>query len=139
MTVSSFDPQWLGAVFLSAGAVYLGYRFIRNQKEGPELLNVPIPPEIRRTDWSGKNWDDIHGEEKRILEEQASGVSILCPRVFYRIIVLTIRVELGCVEVERGSYYELLPGRWEAVGSGCQADVSRGYPSCRTVRKGGTG
>ena len=75
INIPSVDLQWLGAAFLSTIAVYLGYCLIQNQKEAPEFFNVPIPSEIRTSDWSGRNWDDIQGEEKRVLEGQARGVS----------------------------------------------------------------
>lgn len=64
----------LGVALVSLAAVYLGYSFILSQREAPVSFNVPIPAELR-PDWTGKNWDDVQGEEKRVLEGQIKGVS----------------------------------------------------------------
>lgn len=70
----NISPQWLGAALISAIAVFLGYSFILGQKEAPVTFNVPIPAEVR-SNWTGKKWDDVQGEEKKILEGQVRGVS----------------------------------------------------------------
>lgn len=89
------DPQWLDAALLSALALYLGYRFLKTQlKEAPVPFHVPIPPEVRGTDWSGRNWEDIHGEGKKVLEGQVVGVSI--PSFFWPEPLVLINVEFGC-------------------------------------------
>ena len=64
----------LSVALVSVAAVYLGYRFILSRQEAPVSFNVPIPAELR-PDWAGKNWDDVQGEERRVLEGQVKGVS----------------------------------------------------------------
>lgn len=64
----------LCVALVSVAAVYLGYRFILSRQEAPVSFNVPIPAELR-SDWTGKSWDDVQGEERRVLEGQVKGVS----------------------------------------------------------------
>ena len=70
------QAPWLGVALASIGAVYLGYLYILSRREAPVSFNVPIPPEVR-PDWVGRNWDDVHGEERKVLEGQVKGVSTL--------------------------------------------------------------
>lgn len=74
----SFESQarWLTVALASIAAVYLGYLYILSRQEAPVSFNVSIPPEIR-SNWTGRNWDDAQGEERRVLEGQATGVSSL--------------------------------------------------------------
>lgn len=64
----------LGVALSSLVALYLGYLFVLSRREAPVSFNVPIPPELR-SNWAGNTWDDIQGEEKRVLEGQVKGVS----------------------------------------------------------------
>lgn len=68
------QAPWLGVALISASAIYLSYLFILSRKEAPESFNVPIPPEVR-SNWTGKSWNDVQGEEKKVLEGQVKGVS----------------------------------------------------------------
>ncbi|KAL5362976.1 Aldehyde/histidinol dehydrogenase [Aspergillus floccosus] len=63
---------WLGVALVSFGAVYLGYLFILGRREAPVAFNVPIPPEVR-ANATIKKWEDVQGEEKKVLEGQARG------------------------------------------------------------------
>lgn len=65
---------WLGVALVSFGAVYLGYLFVLGRREAPVAFNVPIPPEAR-SNASIRKWEDVQGEEKKVLEGQARGVS----------------------------------------------------------------
>ncbi|PIG87926.1 aldehyde dehydrogenase-like protein C21C3 [Aspergillus arachidicola] len=62
----------VGVALVSLGAIYLGYIYIRGIKEAAVPFNVPIPPEVR-ANWKGKAWEDVQGEEKRVLEGQIRG------------------------------------------------------------------
>ena len=74
----NLSPQWLSVVLVSTIAVYLGYRFILGQKEAPVVFNVPIPAEVRSS-WTGRNWDEVQGEGKRVLEGQVRNASCIQP------------------------------------------------------------
>ncbi|KAG2418864.1 hypothetical protein HFD88_001966 [Aspergillus terreus] len=63
---------WLGVALVSFGAVYLGYLFVLGRREAPVAFNVPIPPEARQNATIRK-WEDVQGEEKKVLEGQARG------------------------------------------------------------------
>ena len=69
---------WLLVAFLSLSAIYLGYNFLSSAREAPVPFNVPIPPELRQN-WTGKKWEDVQGEEKKVLEGQVQGVSPTYP------------------------------------------------------------
>ncbi|KAE8418290.1 Aldedh-domain-containing protein [Aspergillus pseudocaelatus] len=62
----------VSVALVSLGAIYLGYIYILGRKEAAVLFNVPIPPEVR-TNWKGKAWEDVQGEEKKVLEGQLRG------------------------------------------------------------------
>ena len=66
----------IGVALSSFVAIYLGYLFVLSRREAPVSFNVPIPPELR-SNWAGKNWDDVQGEERKVLEAQVKGVSFL--------------------------------------------------------------
>jgi hypothetical protein len=71
------EPQWLGIGIVSSFtlvAAYLSYAYLLCRKEAPVKFNVPLPPELR-PNWVAKNWDDVQGEDKALLEAQARGVS----------------------------------------------------------------
>lgn len=71
------DPQWAGLAFAALAslvALYGGYAYILCRREAAVSFNVPLPPEVR-ADWVGRNWDDVQGEDKKLLEGQARGVS----------------------------------------------------------------
>ncbi|KAI9042334.1 aldehyde dehydrogenase family protein [Aspergillus affinis] len=63
---------WAGLALVSLGAVYLGYVFVLGQREAAVAFNVPIPPEVR-PNWNGRKWEEVQGEEKRLLEGQVRG------------------------------------------------------------------
>ena len=67
---------WAGLALVSLGAVYLSYVFVLGQREAAVAFNVSIPPEVR-PNWNGRKWEDVDGEEKRLLEGQVRGVSFL--------------------------------------------------------------
>lgn len=69
------DSQWSGlalAALASLIAVYGGYLYIQCRREAPVSFNVPIPPEVR-PDWVGRKWEDVQGEDRKLLEGQARG------------------------------------------------------------------
>ncbi|KAJ5109941.1 hypothetical protein N7532_002586, partial [Penicillium argentinense] len=53
-------------------AAYVGYLYIRCQREAAVTFNVPLPKEVRNSA-AGKTWDEVQGFEKRVLEDQARG------------------------------------------------------------------
>lgn len=70
------------AAIVSVIALYVGYRYILSLAEAPVTFNVPLPKQLR-TDWNGTKWEDLEGEGKRILEDQAQGVSCLLVTVVW--------------------------------------------------------
>ncbi|EAW08750.1 aldehyde dehydrogenase family protein [Aspergillus clavatus NRRL 1] len=66
------NAQVLGVALVSIGALYLGYAFVLSSREAAVSFNVPIPAEVR-TNWAGKKWEDVQGEEKKVLEGQTRG------------------------------------------------------------------
>lgn len=84
------DPQWLSVglvASLTFIAAYLGYAYVLCRREAPVKFNVPVPPEVR-PNWVAKNWDDVQGEDKALLEAQARGVS------GFPILVIFVRVRV---------------------------------------------
>jgi hypothetical protein len=69
---------WLGVALVSIGAVYLGYLYVLCKKEAAVQFNVPLPPEVR-ANWPGRNWEDVQGDERKVLGGQARGVSSVQP------------------------------------------------------------
>jgi hypothetical protein len=67
------NAQLLGVAAISVVAIYLGYAFILSSKEAAVTFNVPLPAEVR-ANWTGKKWEDVQGEEKKVLEGQVRGV-----------------------------------------------------------------
>ena len=64
--------QWLPVALVSVGAVYLSYLYVVRQREAPVTFNIPLPEEVRG---KCRTWEDVQGEEKRVLEGQVRGVS----------------------------------------------------------------
>lgn len=66
--------QWLSIALVSISALYLTTIYVSHKRESAVPFNVPLPPEIRSNyNWTGKNWDDATGEERRVLEGQVRG------------------------------------------------------------------
>lgn len=68
------NVQLIGVALVSLTAAYVGYLYILSQKEAAVTFNVPLPTEVRKSS-EGKKWDEVQGQEKRVLEDQARGVS----------------------------------------------------------------
>lgn len=64
------------AAFVSILALYVGYLYIVSLAEAPLTFNVPLPEQLR-ADWNGPKWEDLKGEDKKILEDQVQGVSCI--------------------------------------------------------------
>lgn len=64
------------AAIVSIIALYVGYLYILSLAEAPVTFNVPLPEQLR-ADWDGTKWDDLKGEEKKVLEDQVQGVSCM--------------------------------------------------------------
>lgn len=77
-SVSAEHVQWAGIAAVSLVAVYVGYLYIQSQREAAVTFNVPVPPEVRKVG-SAKKWDEVRGQEKKVLEDQARGVSGVSP------------------------------------------------------------
>ncbi|KUL91991.1 hypothetical protein ZTR_01361 [Talaromyces verruculosus] len=60
------------AATVSVIALYVGYLYILSLAEAPVTFNVPLPEQLQ-ADWEGTKWDDLKGEEKKILEAQVQG------------------------------------------------------------------
>jgi hypothetical protein len=73
-SVSAEHAQLLGVALISLAAVYMGYLYILSRKEAAVTFNVPLPQEVRKNG-QGKKWGEVQGQEKRVLEDQARGVS----------------------------------------------------------------
>ena len=117
--MESLDPvlPWLVVALTSIGVVYLGYLHILSEREEPVSFNVPVPPEIR-PDWVGRNWDDVQGEERKVLEGQVKGVSSVSS------ITASTQTRLILVfylAMERKADHELLPCRRKDPGLGNHA------------------
>lgn len=74
------DPETLTtgsiAVIASVLAVYVGYLYILSLAEAPVTFNVPLPEQLQ-VNWDGTKWEDLKGDEKRLLEDQVQGVSCI--------------------------------------------------------------
>lgn len=64
----------IGVAFASLVAVYVGYLYIQSWKEAAVVFNIPIPSEVRNGA-SIKTWDQVQGQQKIVLQDQAQGVS----------------------------------------------------------------
>lgn len=64
------------AAIVSVVALYLGYLYIRSLAEAPVVFNVPLPEQLQ-SEWKGLNWDDLQGDEKKIVVGQVQGVSCI--------------------------------------------------------------
>jgi hypothetical protein len=91
------------AAIVSVIALYVGYLYILSLAEAPVTFNVPLPEQLQ-ADWEGTNWDDIKGEEKKILEDQVQGVSRILSTLGW------CRADGNLIEMEHGAHRELLPG-----------------------------
>ncbi|ODM20299.1 hypothetical protein SI65_03352 [Aspergillus cristatus] len=66
--------QWLPIALLTLTTIYLTTIYVSHKREAAVPFNVPLPPEIRSNyNWTGKSWDDVTGEQRRVLEGQARG------------------------------------------------------------------
>lgn len=72
--ISTEHAQLIGVALVSLAAAYVGYLYILSQREAAVTFNVPLPAEVRKSG-EGKKWDEVQGQEKRVLEDQARGVS----------------------------------------------------------------
>ena len=111
-SVSSQPAQLAGVALASLLAVYVGYLYILSRREAAVTFNVPLPREVRQSG-DGKKWDDVQGQEKRILEDQARGVSLRVRVVWQPGSVIAIECLLIArffTEMERQVDHELLPG-----------------------------
>jgi hypothetical protein len=86
-------------------ALYVGYLYVLSLAEAPVSFNVPLPEQLR-ADWNGTKWNDLKGEEKKILGDQVQGVS--CILSLHRVGVELTEVLIG---MEHGAHRELLPSR----------------------------
>lgn len=64
----------IGVAFTSLVAVYVGYLYLQSWREAAVVFNVPIPSEVRKSG-SIKTWDEVQGQQKMVLQDQARGVS----------------------------------------------------------------
>jgi hypothetical protein len=76
----------IGVALASLVAVHVGYLYIQSCKEAAVTFNVPIPSEVRKSS-TGKSWDEVQGQQKQVLEDQARGVSFsrLCFPCLFRV------------------------------------------------------
>lgn len=65
---------YIGVALTSLAAVYVGYLYLQSWKEAAVIFNVPIPREVRNSG-SIKTWDEVQGQQKTVLQDQARGVS----------------------------------------------------------------
>lgn len=72
--ISTEHAQFIGVALVSLAVAYVGYSYILSQREASVTFNVPLPAEVRKSA-EGKKWDEVQGQEKRVLEDQARGVS----------------------------------------------------------------
>lgn len=86
--MSTEHAQLIGVALLSLAAVCVGYLYIRGQREDAVTFNVPLPAEVRKSG-EGKKWDEVQGQEKRVLEDQARGVSAVLLSRWETVDVLT--------------------------------------------------
>lgn len=73
-TLSSWSVVVIGTIL----AVYLGYAYLQSLAEAPVSFNVPLPKEIR-ADWIGTTWDELTGDDKKLVEDQIHGVRLALP------------------------------------------------------------
>jgi len=74
-SVSAEHVQLLGIALVSLVAAYVGYLYLLSRREAAITFNVPLPQEVRNSG-EGKKWDEVQGQEKRVLEDQVRGVSL---------------------------------------------------------------
>ena len=64
----------IGVALASLLAVYVGYLYVKCQREAAVAFNVPVPSEVRNSN-KGKKWEEAKGLQKQVLEDQVRGVS----------------------------------------------------------------
>ncbi|KAJ5566777.1 hypothetical protein N7535_006083 [Penicillium sp. DV-2018c] len=69
--ILEFTPH-IGVALASFVALYVGYLYTKSWKEAAVAFNVPIPSEVRNNA-STKSWDEVQGQQKMVLEDQAKG------------------------------------------------------------------
>ncbi|KAJ6088693.1 hypothetical protein N7486_009954 [Penicillium sp. IBT 16267x] len=62
----------IGVALASLITIYVGYLYVQCQKEAAVAFNVPVPPEVRKSN-TGKKWDEVSGQQKQVLEDQVRG------------------------------------------------------------------
>ncbi|QQK45304.1 Oxidoreductase (Msc7), putative [Penicillium digitatum] len=62
----------IGVALTSFVAVYVGYLYLQSWREAAVVFNVPIPFEVRKNG-SIKAWDEVQGQPKLVLQDQARG------------------------------------------------------------------
>lgn len=67
--------SWSVVVIGTILALYLGYAYLQSLAEAPVSFNVPLPKEIR-ADWVGTTWDELTGDDKKLVEDQVHGVRL---------------------------------------------------------------
>ncbi|KAJ6177877.1 hypothetical protein N7519_008338 [Penicillium mononematosum] len=63
---------YIGVALTSLAAVYVGYLYLQSWREAAVVFNVPVPPEVRNSG-SIKTWDEVQGQQKMVLQDQARG------------------------------------------------------------------
>lgn len=74
-SVPTEHAQLIGVALVSLAAVYVGYLYILSQREAAVVFNVPLPHEVRKSG-EVKKWEEVQGQQKRVLEDQVRGVSV---------------------------------------------------------------
>ncbi|OQE34885.1 hypothetical protein PENCOP_c015G06470 [Penicillium coprophilum] len=63
---------YIGVALTSLVAVYVGYLYFQSWREAAIVFNVPIPSEVRNGG-SIRTWDEVQGQQKMVLQDQARG------------------------------------------------------------------
>ncbi|KAJ5925326.1 hypothetical protein N7454_007965 [Penicillium verhagenii] len=66
------NALWISVAFASFVAIYAGWLCLQCQREAAVTFNVPVPPEVRKSN-TGKTWEDVSGQQKQVLEDQVRG------------------------------------------------------------------
>lgn len=78
----SENAPLLGVALVSVAAIYAGFLYLLAQREAAVAFNVPLPPELRKG-WTGRKWEEVQGQDKRVLEDQVRGVSFEAYCLFF--------------------------------------------------------
>lgn len=73
--------QSIGIALITWVVLYAVYAYYQSAKEAAVAFNVPVPPEVRKSNAVLKKWEDVSGPEKQVLEDQVRGVSVQPTRV----------------------------------------------------------